>query len=351
MFQLYTSLILCYISLSASRSIIRKNVISLPLEDNSFYLSTNFIFNENNVSFLLDSGSSDTWVLNSNLCDGCDWDFNSFNSGTNTSFAFETEYFGGQEVEGNLFIASNVNLDGYILNNKFYYGLINQSENTVTNALIGIAKPEMQSQHLYTYENSYNGTYPSLLTFIDGRNTYFIDLPNQQFQIGSHLEGEVTIPLIVSSDYYALKIKSFHVQTAVDKIKTNTINLAGSNNFTVILDTGSSVLQLPNNIVESFVSHFDNSYWDEKEQSYMLKSCPNDPSSLPLLVLSINNYKGFNKSVKIRGEDLVVEVENNVCALAISPSDFGVLGIPFFRSGAVGIDLDKQVVHWRGLIR
>lgn len=323
-----------------------QNIVSLPLSDEVLFLTTNFSLNGNEITFLLDSGSSDAWVFASDLCAGYSNSIPATTAGKNTSFVFETEYFGGQAVEGFLYVADTATLDTAVLKNSLYYGLIEASENTVTTALLGIAKPKMQSQLLFKYKNGYNGTYPSLLSQLGGRQTYFIDLPNQNFQIGSHVKGEVTVPMITNSSYYSIKIDSVAMITDLKRGNEGMFTVKGSESFPVILDSGSSVLQLPEEITASVTDQFEGLYWDPEQQSYMLSDCPAEDSQLPLVVLSVNG-----KNIKIRGKDLVVEVAPGICALAITPSDFGVLGVPFFRSGSVGIDLDHQVINWAGLIR
>ncbi|KAL6926224.1 hypothetical protein ACO0SA_001716 [Hanseniaspora valbyensis] len=341
----------------------KPKVISLPLSDEQFYLSTSFYIDNEEITFLLDSGSSDTWVFNSDLCSTCSSILSTQNAGQNTSYLFETTYFGGQSVKGNLFIADKVQLSKTILSNSFYYGLIDSSQNYVTSALLGIAKPEMQSQLLYNYENGYNGTYPSLLDQIDGRNTYVVNLPNGKFSIGGCPKGYLSVPLNSSSDYYSINIGEVGVivktQTTkkINKKKTTTITsqkyskIEEDENLSVILDTGASVLQLPTNITSSIVEKFNGSYWDDSQQSYMLQECPSNNDTLPVIVFAISDKYGRAKNIKLRGQDLVVEVDSNVCALAITPSDFGVMGIPFFRSGTVAIDLDNQFMNWNGLVR
>lgn len=327
----------------------------MPLSDEQFHLSTSFCIDKQEITFLLDSGSSDTWVFNTDLCSTCTSILSKQNAGQNTSYLFETTYFGGQSVKSKLFIADEVQLSRAILSNSFYYGLIDSSQNYVTSALLDIAKPEMQSQILYKYENGYNGTYPSLLNQIDGRNTYLIDLPNGKFNIGCCPKGYLTVPLNTSSDYYSINVGEVGVivktQTKQKSKKTKYTRIEGYKNFSVIPDTGLSVLQLLTNITASIVENFNGSYWDDSQQSYMLQECPGNNDSLPVIVFSVTDQYGREINIKIRGQDLVVKVDSNVCSLAITPSDFGVLGIPFFRSSTVAINLDYQVMNWNGLIR
>jgi hypothetical protein len=335
--------------------------ITLPLNDEDFYLSTSFLLNNKNISFLLDSGSSDTWVFDSDLCEDaydCSNNYLGSNLGKDTGYSFQTEYFGGQSVVGELYIASEAKFGNKNLNNQFYYGYVNDTTNFITSALFGIGQSKMQSQKLYSYDNSYpsNKSYPTFLQDIGSRNTFLIDLPNNQFDISTHVNGDLTVNLNTDSHYYQINVTDVGIITNLKKNNGDLKSLYDSNDkatFKTILDTGSSVVQLPAEVVNNYAEHISSVYWDETQQSFMFESCPTTQAktNLPYLVLTVTNRSGSQKYVKIRGQDLVVEVEDNVCALALSPSNFGVLGIPLFRSGAVGIDLDHKVMTWKGLVR
>lgn len=349
---------LLQVSSSAS---LGKTAITLPLTDEDFYLSTSFLLNNKNISFLLDSGSSDTWVFDSNLCEDandCSSNYLSSNLGRNTGYSFQTEYFGGQSVVGELYIASEAKFGSKDLTNQFYYGYINDTENFITSALFGIGQSRMQSQKLYSYDNSYpsNKSYPTFLQDIGGRNTFLIDLPNNQFDISTHVDGDLTVNLNTASHYYQINITDVGIITNLKKNNGDLKSLYDydyKTSFKAIMDTGSSVIQLPAEVVNNYAEHINSVYWDGIQQSFMFENCPTTQAkkNLPYLVLTVTNSKEKQKYMKIRGRDLVVEVEENVCALALSPSNFGVLGIPLFRSGTVGIDLDHEVITWKGLVR
>lgn len=335
--------------------------ISLPLNDEDFYLSTSFSLNNKNISFLLDSGSSDTWVFDSDLCEDaydCSSNYLSTNLGKDTGYSFQTEYFGGQSVVGELYIASEATFGSNVLKNKFYYGYVNDTASFITSALFGIGQSKMQSQKLYSYDDSYpsNKTYPTFLEDIDGRNTLLIDLPNKKFDIADHVNGDLTVKLNTDSHYYQINVTDVGVITNLKKNNGDLKSLYDSGNkssIKTILDTGSSVVQLPAEVVNNYASKIDSIYWDDSQQSFIFENCPSTSTKegLPHLVLTVKNRSGESKYIKIRGQDLVVEVEEGVCALALSPSNFGVLGIPLFRSGTVGIDLDHKVMTWEGLVR
>ena len=350
-----------YLAQISSAASLGKNAITLPLNDEIFYLSTSFNLNNKDISFLLDSGSSDTWVFSSKLCkDGyyCSNDYLDFNLGTNTGYSFQSEYFGGQTVVGELYIASEATFGSNNLKQKFYYGYINDTTNFITSALFGIGQSKMQSQKLYSYDDSYpsNSTYPTFLEDINGRNTFLIDLPNNKFDISDHVNGDLTINLNTDSHYYQINVTDVGIITNLKKNNGDLKSLfdsATGNTVKSILDTGSSVLQLPAEVVSNYANKISSLYWDNSQQSYVFESCPSDnvKQNLPHLVLTVKNKNGESKYIKIRGQDLVVEVEEGVCALALSPSDFSVLGIPLFRSGTIGFDLDHQIITWKGLVR
>ena len=361
MFLFSSLVILTYLAQLNNGASLGNGAITLPLSDEDFYLSTFFSLNNKKITFLLDSASSDTWVFDSDLCVNaydCSGNYLSTNLGKDTGYSFQTEYFGGQSVVGELYIASEATFGINVLKDKFYYGYVNDTANFISSALFGIGQSKMQSQKLYSYDDSfpYNKTYPTFLENVGGRNTLLIDLPNKKFDIADHVNGDLTINLNTDSHYYQINVTDVGVITNLKKNNGDLKSLYESGDKTsikTILDTGSSVVQLPAEVVNNYANKIDSIYWDDSQQSFIFEDCPstNIKEGLPHLVLTVKNRIGKSKYIKIRGQDLVVEVEEGVCALALSPSDFGVLGIPLFRSGAVGIDLDHEVMTWEGLVR
>lgn len=178
-------------------------------------------------------------------------------------------------------------------------------------------------------------------------NFYFQNLPKDFFKKIPGVTGEVTFgePLSKRYDKKAgfvwldlIVANSWRVR--LDAFSLNTNDKKGNiiadkvfklgNARSVIFDSGSSVIVLPNAMFNEFIQLFGDAVEDVDNPGYYITSCSNSRRITDKLVFTLNG-----KPFSISAYDLFMPIRPTLdkCSIEVgsTPKDFVILGSPFHR--------------------
>ncbi|ATY67503.1 candidapepsin-4 precursor [Cordyceps militaris] len=315
-----------------------------------------------NLRLHLDTGSSDLWVntASSSLCrssnEACT-ESGTYNCNSSSTYGylnsqFNISYVDGSSAHGDYvtdtFRFGNIGIDDF----QFGVGYTSSSQQ----GILGIGYPENEIQSARFGHQPYNNL-PARL-FADkhvGANAYSIWLDNINSTTGSLLFGGVdksqyqgslvTVPVQkVGSSYREF----FITMTGLD---AGSKSIATDMALAVLLDTGSSLTYLPNDLANA-VFQAVNATWLEKSQLAVI-SCDRGLSDESI---TFHFSKPASISVLLRELVLPIITANgvqprlqdgtNACLFGIFPSGRGaiVLGDTFLRSAYVVYDMANHEV-------
>lgn len=179
-------------------------------------------------------------------------------------------------------------------------------------------------------------------------NAYSLWLNDLDASTGSILFGGVdsnkyigdlaTLPIIPERGEYAEFIIAL---TGMGQNGQNG-SIFADDNVPVLLDSGSSLMYLPNNIVRSLYSTYDAQYDSQQGSAFVSCDLANQQGSLDFV------FSGVTISVPINELVVVAAVSRgqNICILGIGPSgnSISVLGDTFLRSAYVVYDLANNQI-------
>lgn len=179
-------------------------------------------------------------------------------------------------------------------------------------------------------------------------NAYSLWLNDLDASTGSILFGGVdtdkfhgelqTLPIIPESGVYAEFIISL---TGLGQNNTNG-SIFNNENVAVLLDSGSSLMYLPNNVVRSLYHTFDATYDSSQGAAFVNCDLADQAGSLDF------DFSGVTISVPINELVLVTDVSRGqpVCILGIGPAgdSVSILGDTFLRSAYVVYDLANNEI-------
>jgi hypothetical protein len=179
-------------------------------------------------------------------------------------------------------------------------------------------------------------------------NAYSLWLNDLDASTGSVLFGGVdtdkfkgqlsTLPIIQEQGVYA----EFVIALTDMGIGGNKTSLFSNSNVAVLLDSGSSLMYLPNSVANAIYAQFNAQY--DSRQGAAIVDCDlaNQEGSLEF------GFSGVTISVPYNELVIVAAVSRGipVCILGIGPADNGlsVLGDTFLRSAYVVYDLDNNQI-------
>lgn len=303
----------------------------------------------------IDTGSSDLWVnsVSSNLCSSggnqCG-DSGTYNANDSSTYKFVNSAFNISYVDGS-------GASGDYATDTFRFG-----GQTIDDLQFGIGYTSSSTEGIlgigYTINEVAVGRagldpYPNLPQKLvnDGTinsNAYSLWLNDLDASTGSILFGGVdtdkfhgelqTLPIIQESGQYAEFIIAL---TGMGRNGDNS-SLFSNGNVPVLLDSGSSLMYLPDTVASSLFKTYDADYRSDQGAAFVDCDLANKDGSLDF------SFSGVVISVPLN-ELVIVAAESrgqNVCILGVAPAgdSLAVLGDTFLRSAYVVYDLSNNEI-------
>ena len=303
----------------------------------------------------LDTGSSDLWVnvADSRLCEsngdpcsaGGTYNANSSSTYQYLNSAFNITYVDGTGSSGD-YVEDTVKFSGVTLpKQQFGVGYVSSS----MEGIIGIGYPTNEVAVRYGYE-PYNNVPAALVEhgYIN-TNAYSLWLNDLDASTGEILFGGVnsgkytgdlqTLPIIsVGDGQYA----EFMIALTAMGESGNTGSIVNNLAVGALLDSGSSLMYLPNDITTAIYKAVNAQYDPSQGAAFVNCDLANSDSTIDFTFSSV--------TIQVPWNELVIEVgESNgqpACIVGISPSggQTAVLGDTFLRSAYVVYDIANNEI-------
>jgi hypothetical protein len=298
----------------------------------------------------LDTGSSDLWVnvADSRLCEsngdpcsaGGTYNPNSSSTYQYLNSNFKITYVDGTGSSGD-YVEDTVQFSGVTLKSQqFGIGYVSSSQE----GIIGIGYPTNEVAVRYGYE-PYNNVPASLVE--DGyinTNAYSLWLNDLDASTGEILFGGVnsgkytgdlmTLPILPEIDgQYA----EFMIALTAMGESGNTGSIISNIAVAALLDSGSSLMYLPNEITKAIYKAVGAKYDPSQGAAFVDCSLANSDATIDF------TFSGV--TIQVPWNELVIELDYN-CIIGISPSNSqtAVLGDTFLRSAYVVYDIANNEI-------
>lgn len=303
----------------------------------------------------LDTGSSDLWVnvADSRLCEsngdpcsaGGTYNANSSSTYQYLNSNFNITYVDGTGSEGD-YVQDTVKFSGVTIpKQQFGIGYVSSSQE----GIIGIGYPSNEVAVRYGYE-PYNNVPASLVErgYIN-TNAYSLWLNDLDASTGEILFGGVnsgkytgdlkTLPIIQEADgQYA----EFMIALTAMGESGNTGSIINNLAVAALLDSGSSLMYLPNDITSAIYNAVGAQYDSSQGAAFVDCSLANSESTI--------DFTFSGATIQVPWNELVIEIGYSngqpACIIGISPSggQTAVLGDTFLRSAYVVYDIANNQI-------
>ncbi|KAK5077544.1 hypothetical protein LTR70_009665 [Exophiala xenobiotica] len=318
------------------------------------------------IQVSLDTGSSDLWVnsasssicgYSQNQCLGGTYDQSSSSSATIINSDFNISYVDGSGASGN-YVGDVLQFGGITLDN-FQFGVGEESSSTMGVLGIGYTIIEVQ------VNRAGGEAYPNLpQALLDGghinHNAYSLWLNDLDASTGSILFGGVntakyegdltTVPVLGSSDgttggvYYELAV-------ALSGLQFGGKDMAGSGNLpiAVVLDSGTSLMYLPEAIVENIYNEVNVELSEGTPYAYCEDADSDKKLSFSFSGATIEvpmNELYISAGTDERGQPVRFQNGKEACIFGVAPTSghTPLLGDTFLRSAYVVYDLENNEI-------
>lgn len=314
----------------------------------------------------IDTGSSDLWVNSANstfcesakdACAGGTYDTSSSSSYKFVNSDFNISYVDGTGAVGD-YVADTLTI-GSISLTDFQFGVGFQSSSAEGVLGIGYVSNEVQ------VNRADGASYPNLpqalqQTGLISMNAYSLWLNDLDASTGNILFGGVnkdkytgelaTVPIIKEYNaYYEFIIALTGVKIS-DGSSSMSLDSSASLPTAALLDSGSSLVYLPNDITEDIYNSVGATYDSESGVAYVDCSLANNASTL--------DFDFSGQTIQVPYNELVLDVGSSdggqltfqngqaACVFGIAPAQGSepVLGDTFLRSAYIVYDLDSNTI-------
>ncbi|KAL9053899.1 MAG: hypothetical protein Q9162_004472 [Coniocarpon cinnabarinum] len=335
----------------------RRDTVSVPLdnEETLYFANVTLGTPEQDFALQIDTGSSDLWVnaQQSSLCtrrpDICSVT-GSYNANASSTYEYVNSFFNITYIDGSGALGDYATDTLTIANltiQSLQLGIGYQSSSI--QGILGLGYPinevQVNNARLKAYDNL-----PAAManTNVIGAPAYSLWLNDLDSNTGSILFGGVdaakynpplqSLPIISESGIYSQFIIAL---TALGQ-NGNVGSIIDNQALPVLLDAGSSLTYLPDNIADALFTAF-NAQYDASQGAAMIDCGAADQSG------SIDfTFSGATISVAINELVVVSSIQNNqeTCIFGVAPagSSQPVLGDTFLRSAYVVYDLGANEI-------
>lgn len=329
--------------------------VGLENEETLYFMNLTIGTPSQNLRLSIDTGSSDLWVnvANSQLCQqqgGPCSASGTYNANSSSSYQYINSRFNISYVDGSGsygdYVSDTVNFGGITLNHQqFGIGYTSSSQE----GIIGIGYPINEVAVAYNGGQPYANVPQSLLnTGHISSNAYSLWLNDLDSASGSILFGGVntdkytgsleTVPIITEGGVHAEMIIAL---TAVGANGTAG-SIANKLAVPALLDSGSSLMYLPDNVFNSVIKQLGATYDANQGAAFVPCSLANSGGTL--------DFTFSGPTISLAMNELVIEAGvqrgQPVCILGIGPTGGStpVLGDTFLRSAYVVYDLTSNEI-------
>lgn len=329
--------------------------VTLDNEETLYFANVSIGTPEQQFRLHLDTGSSDLWVNvadshvckeRGNLCSiSGTYSANDSSTYSYLNSNFNISYVDGSGATGD-YVTDVVKIGGTTLETQqFGVGYTSSSEEGILG--IGYTSNEVAVR--------YNGgkTYPNVpQNLVDtgaiNSNAYSLWLNDLDASTGSILFGGVntakytgaleTLPVVREQGVYA----EFIIALTAVGANGQTGSIASDQAIPALLDSGSSLMYLPNDITQSIYDSVNAQYDESQGAAFVDCSLGNSDDTIDFTFSSPTIRIPLNELVIVAGTDRGQEV----CILGISPADGStpVLGDTFLRSAYVVYDIAQNEI-------
>ncbi|KAI1417640.1 acid protease [Hypoxylon sp. FL1857] len=313
------------------------------------------------VRMHLDTGSSDLWVNtpSSSLCSQASrpcsfagtYDANSSSTYNYVGSWFNISYVDGSGATGD-YVTDTLAIGGTTLTDfQFGVGYSSSSEQ----GILGIGYPINEVQVGRAGKSAYDNLPQKLKsTGQIQRNAYSLWLNDLDANTGSILFGGVdtaqytgslqTLPIQSNNNVFS------EFMITLTSLSVGDTNIADNQALAVLLDSGSSLTYLPNDMVESIYEAVDAQYDSSESAAYVPCSLANQAETLDFVFsgpkISIEMNELVLDLVMANGQRPTFSNGVTACLFGISPAGSGtnVLGDTFLRSAYVVYDIDNNEI-------
>ncbi|KAK7185333.1 hypothetical protein DPSP01_011128 [Paraphaeosphaeria sporulosa] len=339
----------------------RRDTVEVTLDnlETLYFMNASLGTPAQNVRLHVDTGSSDLWVnaANSRLCSSISepcstagtYSANDSSTYTYVNSVFNISYVDGSGASGDYatdtFHLSNPDLT--VKDLQFGIGYTSSSYEGILGIGYQVNEVQVNRAGLDPYPN-----FPQKL--VDDKtintNAYSLYLNDLDASTGSILFGGVdtgkfngtlsTLPIITEANTYA----EFIIALTAMGENGNKGSIFDNENVAVLLDSGSSLIYLPDNVAQALYTKYDATY--DSTQGAAICNCDlaNQEGSLEFTFSS----DGPTISVPLNELVLVMGYQRGqpICILGIGPSgdSISVLGDTFLRSAYVVYDLENNKI-------
>lgn len=302
------------------------SVTSDLVNQRAFYISDlNIGTPAKQVSVIVDTGSSDMWVMskNNSYCqtNGGDIDcdkYGTYDEKDSTSFKSKKEGFftlyldhtfaNGTWVQDTVEMSPGFKVDGA------NFGVAKETNSTI--GVLGIGSKKLESS-LKSYDNL-----PLQMKNqgIIRKNAYSLYLTSES-RNGSILFGAI------DHSKYQDNLVSFDIGEDTPQIPLSSITIENQPaievNDNVILDSGSSLTYLPSDITDKLINQvFNHVSYSNDYNNYIVPCSPKG---------NITFNFGDKKNINVPLTEIIVQVDQDVCISGIVAGDHSILGANFLR--------------------
>ncbi|KAK3115075.1 hypothetical protein LTR53_005941 [Teratosphaeriaceae sp. CCFEE 6253] len=318
--------------------------VDLDNEETLYFMNASIGTPAQNLRLHIDTGSSDLWV-NVASTSGT-YAPNSSSTYQYIDSQFNITYVDGSGSEGD-YASDTLAFGGVTLDNQqFGIGYTSSSQE----GIIGIGYPINEVATQYNGGNPYPNVPLHLMQNGEiNSNAYSLWLNDLDASTGSILFGGVntdkftgsleTLPVIPTRGYYAEFIIAL---TAVGANGT-TGSIANNIASPALLDSGSSLMYLPDDIVQSIYNDVGAQYDSSQGAAFVDCDLANSDATIDFTFSTPTISVGMNELVIVAGSD---QRGNPICIIGISPASGStpVLGDTFLRSAYVVYDMTKNEI-------
>lgn len=328
---------------------------SLENEETLYFANVSVGTPAQSLRLHLDTGSSDLWVNvpNSTICDSrgspCAY-AGTYDSGSSSTYEYVNDLFNISYVDGSGsagdYARDTVEIGGATLTaQQFGIGLTSSSEE----GIIGIGYSSNEAiLAIQGGEEYVNVPQRMLQSGLINSNAYSLWLNDLDASTGSILFGGVntekytgsleTLPIIAEQGIYA----EFIIALTGIGLNGDAGSIATNLNSPALLDSGSSLMYLPNDVTQDIYNAVGASYDSSQGAAFVDCSLANNDTTI--------DFTFSSPTISVSMSELVIEagVQNGqpICILGIAPADgtTPVLGDTFIRSAYIVYDLTNNEI-------
>ena len=352
-------------ALHSSRLRRRQDVVteSLDNEQTTYFAEVELGTPAQTLQLHIDTGSSDLWVnvassslceSSQNACSGGTYDSSSSSTYKLVNNAFNISYVDGSAAIGD-YAKDTLAIGGETLTG-FQFGIGETSSSSA--GVLGVGYVAIESQvgrsGLSTYPNLPQALVNAGLINVNGYSLWLNDLDANS---GSIMFGGVntakytgdlqSVPIIPVNGLFLV----FAIAVSGLSVAGTTLSSSSSIPFAVILDSGSTLTYLPDDVTTDIFNTVNAVYDSNNAIAYVECNMASQDSSVDFIFSGITISVPYNELVlsqalSASGQPLTFQNGESACLFGISPSlgSSPILGDTFLRSAYVVYDLENNEI-------